>query len=213
VSWSLKLLLATRNKSKIRELRKLLADSGIDVSGLEGWPEVPAPVESGATFLENAVAKALYYHRATGLPAVGEDSGLEVDALGGAPGVLSARWMGEKTTYRTKNARLLEKLSGVAPDKRTARYVCAVALAEGGKVVFEAVETCEGRIADEPRGENGFGYDPIFCYPAFGKTLAEATLEEKNRVSHRGKAMAKLRAYLGAREPERLSGDSVDHRA
>jgi XTP/dITP diphosphohydrolase len=193
----LELLLATRNKSKIRELRRLLADSGIGVRGLEEWPELQTPEESGETFLENAVAKALYYHQATGLPAVGEDSGLEVDALGGAPGVHSARWMGEETPYVTKNARLLEKLAGVPAEKRTARYVCAVALAEEGKVVFHAVETCEGRIAAEPRGESGFGYDPIFYYPAFGKTLAEATMEEKNRVSHRGKAMARLREYLG----------------
>ena len=105
--------------------------------------------------------------------------------------------MGEETTYETKNARLLEKLSGVPKEGRTARYVSAVALADDGKVVFQAVETCEGRIAEEARGVSGFGYDPVFYYPAFGKTLAEVTLEEKNRISHRGKAMARLREYLG----------------
>jgi len=197
VSPPLKLLLATRNRSKIREQKELLADGGIEVVGLDEWPDLPSPEESGTTFLENAVEKALYYHRATGLPAVGEDSGLEVDKLDGAPGVYSARWMGEETPYATKNARLLEKLEGIPISERTARYVCAVALADDGKVVFRAVETCEGRIAEEARGGSGFGYDPVFYYPAFEKTLAEVTLEEKNRISHRGKAMARLREYLG----------------
>jgi XTP/dITP diphosphohydrolase len=160
-----------------------------------------APEEPGPTFLDNAVAKALYYHRATCLPAVGEDSGLEVDALDRAPGVYSARWMGEDTSYDEKNARLIEKLNGLPQEKRTARYVCAVALADKEGVIFEAVETVEGVIAETPRGQGGFGYDPIFYYPPFGRTMAEATAEEKNRVSHRGKAMARLREFLDQSGP------------
>ena len=173
-----------------------MAGSGIEVVGLDRWPDLPAPEEPGPTFIDNAAVKALYYEKATGLPSVGEDSGLEVDALGGAPGVYSARWMGEDTPYSVKTAHLLEKLAGLAPEKRAARYVCAVALAEQGKRIFRAVETVEGRIAEAPRGDGGFGYDPVFFYPPYGKTMAEATPEEKNRVSHRGKAMAGLRDFL-----------------
>jgi XTP/dITP diphosphohydrolase len=192
----LKILLATRNQGKIREQAELMTGSGIEVVGLDSWPDLPAPEEPGPTFIDNAVVKALYYHKATGFPAVGEDSGLEVDALGGAPGVYSARWMGEDTPYAVKTARLLDKLTGLAPEKRAARYVCAVALAEHGEIIFRGVETVEGRIAEAARGERGFGYDPVFFYPPYGKTMAEATPEEKNRVSHRGKAMAGLRAFL-----------------
>jgi XTP/dITP diphosphohydrolase len=192
----LKILLATRNQGKIREQNELMRGSGIEVVGLDRWPGLPAPEEPGPTFLDNAVVKALYYQRATGMASVGEDSGLEVDALDGAPGVYSARWMGEDTPYEAKVARLLEKLEGLAPEERRARYVCAVAFADRGEVVFEAVETVEGRIAEAPRGSGGFGYDPVFFYPPFGKTMAEATPDEKNRVSHRGKAMARLRDFL-----------------
>ena len=173
-----------------------MAGSGIEVVGLDAWPDLPAPDEPGPNFIDNAVVKALYYEKATGLPSVGEDSGLEVDALDGAPGVFSARWMGEDTPYAVKNARLLEKLAGLNPEERTARYVCAVALAKDGEIVFRAVETVEGHIAESPRGDRGFGYDPVFFYPPYGKTMAEATPDEKNRVSHRGKAMAGLRAFL-----------------
>lgn len=192
----MKLLLATRNKGKIREQVEVMAPSGIDVVGLDDWPDLEAPEEPGPTFLANAIVKALYYHRATGLPAVGEDSGLEVDALDKAPGIYSARWMGEDTPYDVKNHKLLQKLQGLPAEKRTARYVCAVALADQDEIVFKAVETVEGQIAESPRGEGGFGYDPVFYYPPFDKTLAEATSKEKNRVSHRGKAMARLREFL-----------------
>jgi XTP/dITP diphosphohydrolase len=192
----LKLLLATRNQGKIREMVKVMTGRGIEVVGLDAWPDLPAPEEPGPSFMDNAEIKALYYEKATGVPSVGEDSGLEVDALDGAPGVYSARWMGEDTPYAVKNARLLEKLEGLGPEKRGARYVCAVALADRGQITFRVVETVEGRIADAPRGERGFGYDPVFFYPPYGKTMAEATPEEKNRVSHRGKAMVRLRDFL-----------------
>ncbi len=190
------LLLATRNKGKLREQVEVMSESGIDVVGLDDWPDLESPEEPGPSFIDNAVVKALYYHRATGLPAIGEDSGLEVDALGKAPGIYSARWMGEDTPYAVKNQRLLEKLKNLTSEKRTARYVCAVALADRDDISFQVVETIEGRIAESPKGQGGFGYDPVFYYPPFDKTLAQATSEEKNRVSHRGKAMARLREFL-----------------
>ena len=149
--------------------------------------------------MDNAVVKALYYHRATGLAAVGEDSGLVIDALDGEPGIHSARWLGHDTPYDVKNARVLERLNGVPESARTARYVSAVALAEGGDTVFTAEGTCEGRITDAPRGAGGFGYDPIFFFPPLDATMAQLTREQKNEVSHRGVAMAKLRAFLEAR--------------
>ncbi len=192
----MKLLLATRNKGKIREQVEVMSESGIEVVGLDAWPDLESPEEPGPSFIDNAVVKALYYHRATGLPAVGEDSGLEVDALDKAPGIYSARWMGEDTSYAVKNQMLLEKLKDLPSEKRTARYVCAVALAERDDIIFKVVETIEGLIAEHPKGRGGFGYDPVFYYPPFDKTLAEAKSEEKNRVSHRGKAMARLREFL-----------------
>jgi XTP/dITP diphosphohydrolase len=181
-----------------------MAGSGIELVGLEAWPDLAEPDELGPTFLDNAIAKARYYQKATQLPSIGEDSGLEVDALGGAPGVISARWMGEETPYDVKNARLLERLAGVPSHERGARYVCAVALASRGEVLFEVVETVEGRIAEAPRGLSGFGYDPVFFYPPYGKTMAEVTPEEKNKVSHRGKAMARLRDFLDQMQYEAL---------
>jgi XTP/dITP diphosphohydrolase len=195
----LKLLLATTSRGKIREQRAALLGADLELVTLESWPELDPPEEPGPSFLDNAIVKALYYHRATGLPAVGEDSGLEIDPLGGEPGIRSARWLGEDTPYDIKNARVLEMLSDVAEDDRGARYVSAVALADDDAIVFTAQSTCEGRIVTEPRGEGGFGYDPIFLYPPFGATMAELSAERKNRVSHRGRAMAKLRKFLGAR--------------
>jgi len=195
----LKLLLATTSRGKIREQRGSLVGIDLELVTLESWPELDPPEEPGPSFLDNAIVKALYYHRATGLLAVGEDSGLEIDALGGAPGIRSARWLGEDTPYDVKNARVLEMLSDVAEEDRSARYVSAVALADDDAIVFTAEGICEGRIATEPRGEGGFGYDPIFLYPPFGVTMAELSAERKNRVSHRGQAMAKLRAFLAAR--------------
>jgi XTP/dITP diphosphohydrolase len=192
----LKLLLATRNPGKIREQSEALAVCGVEVIGLERWPELPSPDEPGPTFLDNAIAKALYYHKATGLPALGEDSGLEVEALGGEPGVHSARWMGEETSYDVKNAKLIEALAGLGPDERKARFVSTAALAEDGKIVFQTVESCQGLIAEAPRGSGGFGYDPIFFYPPIGKCFAELSLEEKRRYDHRGKAMARVCEFL-----------------
>lgn len=195
----MKLLLATTSRGKLREQKEALAALELEVVSLEEFPEVAAPDETGATFRENARLKALYYHRATGLAAIAEDAGLEVDFLKGAPGVESARWLGEKTPYEVKNARLIELLEGIASPDRSARYVSAVALAERGRVVFEHQATCEGRIAFEARGTGGFGYDPVFHVTQLSRTMAELSPEEKNQVSHRGQAMAALRRHLAER--------------
>lgn len=193
----MKLLLATTSQGKIIEQRDALDGiDGVEITTLDEWPDLESPEEPGPGFLDNAAAKALYYHRATELPALGEDSGIVIDALGGEPGVHSARFMGHDTSYLEKNGEILRRLEGVPTAERSARYVSAVALAVDGKIVFSTERSCEGRIADAPDGEGGFGYDPIFFFPPFERTMAELTRAEKNRVSHRGKAMAALRDYL-----------------
>jgi XTP/dITP diphosphohydrolase len=189
------LLVATTNADKLREIRSLLTDLPIELVTLARWPDLPPPEETGRTFAENARLKARYYAAATGLMTVAEDSGLEIDALGGAPGVHSARFGGTDTSYAQKFALIYERLSASPPGRSSARFVCALALAEGDAVLFESQGTVEGRIASEPKGEGGFGYDPIFFYPPFGCTLAEAG-ERKSAVSHRGAAFRALRVYF-----------------
>jgi len=190
-------LLATTNRDKIREIRQFLAPVPYDLITLDAWPDLAAPEESGRTFEENARAKALYYAAATGELTVAEDSGLEIDALGGAPGVESARFGGADTTYPDKFARIYDALrSKGALAHNAARFVCAVALAQGDRIVFETRGTVEGEIAPEPRGSGGFGYDPIFYYPPYGRTLGEVTDTQKSAVSHRGQAFRKLREFL-----------------
>jgi XTP/dITP diphosphohydrolase len=155
-----------------------------------------SPDETGATFLENARLKALHYGGLSGLLTVADDSGLSVDALGGEPGLYSARFGGPGATDRDRNRLLLEKLRGIDDSRRGARFTSAIAVARGGAIVFETQEQVEGRIASEERGSNGFGYDPLFFYPPFGRTFGEVPREDKDRVSHRGKAFAALRAFL-----------------
>jgi len=187
-------LVATSNAGKLREIRPLLADLPIEWLTLAELPPCEPPEETGDTFEENARLKARAYSSVTGLPAVAEDSGLEIDALGGAPGVRSARFGGAARTY-AERFLLIEEALRQKPDDRTARFVCALALAEGERILFEARGVVEGTIAPEPRGEGGFGYDPIFFYPPFGCTLAEAG-ERKSLVSHRAQAFAQLRDFL-----------------
>jgi XTP/dITP diphosphohydrolase len=155
-----------------------------------------APEETGRTFLENAVLKARYYARRAGFLTVADDSGLSVDALDGGPGLYSARFGGEGATDDDRNRLLLEKLEGVPAQKRGARFTCALAVAREDGVLFEVEENVLGLIADEPRGPSGFGYDPVFYYPAFGRTFGELSRAEKDGVSHRGKAFARLREFL-----------------
>ena len=190
------LLVATMNRDKLVEIRRILNGLPIDLATLEGWPAIAAPEETGRTFDENARAKAEYYARATGMLTVAEDSGLEIDALAGAPGVQSARFGGAELDYPGKFALVYDALRAKHALDSPARFVCALALARDGRVVFEARGTIEGRIAREPKGSGGFGYDPIFFYPPYNRTLAEATAEQKSAVSHRGKAFRALRTFL-----------------
>lgn len=189
-----RLLVATTNPGKLREIRAILAGLPIDILSLADVAALPEPEETGRTFAENARQKATYYARASALPVVAEDSGLEIDALDGAPGVESARFPG--ATYPEKFERLYAMLDARGGRASTARFVCALALVQDGTVLFETQAAVEGRIAPEPRGAGGFGYDPIFDYPAYGGTLAEASAEEKAAVSHRGKAFRALREFL-----------------
>jgi XTP/dITP diphosphohydrolase len=189
-------VLATTNRGKIREIRGLLEDVPIDLVGLDAVRAIEPPQETGTTFSENARLKARYYAAATGLPAIADDSGLEIDALGGRPGVESARYGGAQATYPERFALIYDHLRRAGLDTSPARFVCVVALADGDRITFEARGTVEGRIAPAPAGTGGFGYDPIFFFPPLGKTLAEATQADKDAVSHRGEAFRQLRAFL-----------------
>jgi len=189
-----RLLVATTNVGKMREIAGILNGVPVDLVDLADFPGIPEPDETGTTFAENARSKALYYNQATGLPSVADDSGIEIDALGGAPGVQSARWEG--TDYAVKFQRIYQMLAERNALRSPARFVCRVALADAGRIVFESEGVIEGRIADEPRGDKGFGYDPIFFYPPLGRTSAELDRDLKATVSHRGKAFGQLRSYL-----------------
>jgi XTP/dITP diphosphohydrolase len=191
-----RLVAATTNRGKIKEIALLLDSAPVTLLTLADFPVVEPPEETGKTFAENARLKALFYAAHTGELTVAEDSGLEVDALDGAPGVESARFGGADSTYPQKFALLYDALARKKmASPSAARFVCALALAKDGEVLFEARGTVEGEIAAEPRGTGGFGYDPIFFYPPYGCTLAEAG-DRKAAVSHRGEAFRKLRAYL-----------------
>ncbi|MGQ9650905.1 MAG: RdgB/HAM1 family non-canonical purine NTP pyrophosphatase [Phycisphaerae bacterium] len=196
------ILLATGNAGKAREMKEILSGVGDPISRcvrwrhlqeFTGWPEA---IEDGRTFLENAQSKALHYARLSGLWTIADDSGLEVDALGGEPGVRSARYAGEPKSDQANNALLVERLAGVPDDQRTARFRCAVALADGQQVLASAEGAVEGRIIDHPRGTNGFGYDPHFLVVSAGMTAAEMPPEQKHAVSHRGRALRKLAVQL-----------------
>jgi XTP/dITP diphosphohydrolase len=191
------LVVATSNRHKVDEIREMLAGSPVELVTLARWPEIVAPEETGTTFEENARAKALYYAAKIGELTVAEDSGLAIDALDGAPGVESARFGGVDLSYPQKFALIDAALSARNQRESTARFVCALALVRGDRVLFEAQGTVEGRISPEPKGDGGFGYDPIFFYPPFGVTLAEAG-DRKAAVSHRGKAFRELRAFLAS---------------
>ena len=202
-----RLLVATTNRGKLREILALLAGLPFDVVTLAYYPNLAAPPEAGHTFAENARAKALFYAAGTGELTVAEDSGLEIDALDGAPGVESARFGGTATSYPEKFALVYEALRARGTATSTARFVCALALAIDGTIVFETRGTIEGHIAPEPRGEGGFGYDPIFFYPPFGRTLAEAeVIDQKSTVSHRGEAFRALRTFLEHFDVEGTAG-------
>ena len=192
-----RLVVATGNANKVREIASILDGAPVQIVGLDAFPPVAEPEEHGATFAENARAKALYYAGATGAVVVAEDSGLEVDALGGAPGIRSARYGGDAaSTYEAKFDLIYNQLRQRGVPTSPARFVCALALATPGGVIFEARGTVEGEIAPAPRGSGGFGYDPIFYYPPLGCTLAEVPADRKSEVSHRGQAFRALRRFI-----------------
>jgi XTP/dITP diphosphohydrolase len=185
---------ASGNPGKLREFRLAGSLLGIDIEPLPGLKSIVAPEETGATFEENARLKAVYYSQFAPGPLFADDSGLTVDALNGAPGVLSARYAGETATDEANNQLLVERLS--ATENRTARFVCAIALAEGGLVHQTFRGEVEGRILREPHGPGGFGYDPLFFYPPFGCSFGEVDDAKKFAVSHRGNALRKMLKYL-----------------
>jgi XTP/dITP diphosphohydrolase len=191
----MRLVVATQNAGKIRELRQLLAGLPVTLVSAEE-AKLPDVEETGSTFEANALLKARSAAERTGCAALGEDSGIEVDALGGEPGIYSSRFAGPDANDEDRNRLLMERLSGTPETERTCRYRSAVALVlpDGREWVCEG--RCEGRIGVEPRGENGFGYDPIFYLPDRGRTMAELPPEEKNAISHRGRALAAMRALL-----------------
>lgn len=196
------LLLATTNKGKVPELAELLAGIPLRLRTLAEFPHVPAPDETGATFAENAELKARFYASRTGLLTLADDSGLETDALGGAPGVHSARYAGAGATDEQRIARLLDEMRTSGDPARGARFVCAVALFDartGACQLFEG--TCAGRIGHESRGSNGFGYDPVFLPQGFDKTFAELPAEIKQRISHRAQALRAARVALAKAFP------------
>ncbi|MDO4515145.1 MAG: XTP/dITP diphosphatase [Lachnospiraceae bacterium] len=191
-----KLIFATGNAGKMKEIRMILADMGYEIRSMKEEGIDPEIIEDGTTFEENAVIKAKAVAALTDAIVLADDSGLEIDALNKEPGIYSARYMGEDTSYHVKNNNLIERLEGVPEERRTARFVCAIAAVLPDGKVLVTTGTIEGRIGYEEKGENGFGYDPIFYVPEYGCTSAELTEEQKNEISHRGKALRAMRELL-----------------
>lgn len=191
-----KIVFATSNEGKMREIRELLKDLGAEILSMKEAGVQIDIEEDGATFEANALIKARAVWEQTGGIVLADDSGLEVDALNKEPGVYSARYMGEKTSYEIKNWNLIHRLNGVADEKRSARFVCVIVAVLPDGRTLSVRDTMEGRVAYEPAGEEGFGYDPILFLPELGKTSAEITMEEKNKISHRGKALRAMKACL-----------------
>ena len=196
----MKIVLATKNKGKIREFREALSQIGWEGVPVSEIADVPDPEETGNTFLENAMQKARAYATALGMPVLSDDSGIIADILGDEPGIYSARYAGVHGDDEANNQKLIERLRPYSGDDRRAHYVCAVAIVfpDGRSVTAEG--TCEGIFRDFYAGTGGFGYDPLFYLPQFGKTMAEISLEEKNKISHRGKALRKLIEKIKADE-------------
>jgi len=195
-----KLLIATGNAGKVREFREMLGNERFAWSDLSEHRDIAAVEETGRTFRANACLKASYYATALQTWAMADDSGLEVDALGGSPGVLSARWAEMNKAGKgdaDNNALLLRQLEDVPDEKRTARFVCVLALSDpSGRIVLTARDSVEGRIIREPRGTNGFGYDPLFFFVDLGRTTAELSPEQKHKISHRGKALRQMKGLI-----------------
>ncbi|MCK5404676.1 MAG: XTP/dITP diphosphatase [Desulfobulbaceae bacterium] len=184
------IVLATRNEGKVRELREMLKDFPVDLKSLNDFGPIPEVVEDGATFDDNAYKKASFTAKVLGIPAMADDSGLMVEALGGAPGIKSARYAGEDTTDADNIRKLLSDMEGISDRRAAFECVISIAVPKGPALTYEA--RCDGEITNEPSGEEGFGYDPVFYYPPLKKTFANLTMEEKNQVSHRGKALKEV---------------------
>ncbi len=190
------LLVATHNSGKVEEIRMLLGDLNLAVRDLTQLPGITEIEETGTTFLQNALMKAHYYQKQTGLLTLADDSGLEVAALGEAPGIYSARYAGPHATDSQRITKLIDELSEVPNKDRTARFVCVLALVGPNQLEKTFTGVCEGRIMQSPLGDEGFGFDPVFEYPPLGKTFAQLSREEKSAVSHRGRAVQQLRQFL-----------------
>ena len=192
----MELVIATRNQGKLKEICRLLENTAIEVRGLESFPDLPEVEEDGATFAENAIKKAETIARLTGRLTLADDSGLEVAALNGAPGVYSARYAGAEAGDGDNNAKLLAELAGIAAEQRQGAFCCAMALAAPGQETQLFFGRVEGRILTKARGTGGFGYDPLFLVREFAQTMAELPLETKNRISHRGQALRQALTVL-----------------
>ena len=198
----MEIVIATLNQNKLKEFRELLKGCAVTILSLEDYPHIPAIVEDGKNFYENALKKAATVARYTGQFTIADDSGLEVEALGGRPGVYSSRFAGEDASDEENNAKLLKKLEGVTFNNRGARFKCVLVVAEpDGETAFVEGE-CKGVIINEPRGHYGFGYDPLFLVPEYNRTFSEIRPEEKNKISHRAKALQKLLKLLPDYLPE-----------
>ena len=190
------LVLATGNRDKQQEMKAFLRDLGLTIRTLDEFPAAPVVIEDGETCQANAGKKAQEIARFTGMLTLADDTGLEVDALGGRPGVFAARYAGAHATYADNCRKLLDELTGVPADQRGARFLTVVAIAEPASSVEFVEGVLQGRISDHGSGGHGFGYDPVFLVPELGKTLAELTLDQKNQISHRGQALAKAKVVL-----------------
>ncbi len=191
-----KILFATTNQGKLKEIKSILADFNCEIVSLKDEGIDVQVEENGRTFRENARIKAEAFAKESGLITLADDSGLAVDYMGGAPGVYSARFLGEETSYDVKNSYIIDKLKTAKEEERTARFVCAICCVMPDGTVLETEGKIEGLIAHEPAGENGFGYDPIFYVPEFKKTTAELSPDEKNKISHRGRALSAMKEKL-----------------
>ena len=205
-----RIIFATGNANKMKEIREILADLGMDILSMKEAGISTDIIENGKTFEENALIKARAVAAFTDDIVLADDSGLEIDYLNKEPGIYSARYLGEDTSYRIKNQNLIDRLEGVPDEKRTARFVCAIAAVfpDGTSLVTRG--TIEGRIGYEERGEGGFGYDPIFYVPEFGKSTAELSAEKKNAVSHRGRALRRMKEELKNKFQQVNPDESVD---
>jgi XTP/dITP diphosphohydrolase len=190
-------IVATRNPGKVREIRRVLKDLGIRVRSLRDFPDVPSIEEDGKSFAENALKKARFYSNYFGETVIADDSGLEVDTLKGAPGIYSARYARQGASDRENNQKLLNEMEGIPVSRRGATFRCSIAIVSPGGKESVVEGSCRGRIGFREVGRKGFGYDPVFFLPGRGKVMAQLSVDEKNRISHRGKALRKLRKVIG----------------